>query len=101
MRFAAHKASKRLAMGRSRSTRQMVMGSANPFSAAGAMASYSNSSPASRRVVASTTTVFGAAADFSRAARFGVSPTTLRSCTSPVPSNSPTTTSPVAMPTRT
>ena len=37
----------------------------------------------------------------SRAARFGVSPTTPRSCASPEPRRSPTTTIPVAMPTRT
>ena len=65
------------------------------------MRSYSNKSPASRRVVAAITTVFGAAADCSRAARFGVSPTTLRSCASPAPMSSPTTTRPVASPTRT
>src|SRR6516164_5779852 len=35
-----------------------------------------------------------------RAARFGVSPTIARSCASPDPLRSPTTTSPVAMPTR-
>ena len=36
----------------------------------------------------------------SRAARFGVSPTTVSSCDVPSPISSPTTTSPVAMPTR-
>ena len=37
----------------------------------------------------------------SRAARFGVSPTTPRSCAAPAPIRSPTTTSPLAMPSRT
>ena len=63
--------------------------------------SYSNASPVRRRVVTAITTVFGAAADCRRAARFGVSPTTLRSCASPAPTSSPTTTRPVAMPMRT
>ena len=47
------------------------------------------------------TTVSGSAIACSRAARFGVSPTTPRSCASPDPMRSPTTTSPVAIPTRT
>ena len=46
------------------------------------------------------TTVFGSAIPCRRAARFGVSPTMPRSCASPDPIRSPTTTSPVAMPTR-
>ena len=46
------------------------------------------------------TTVFGSAMPCRRAARFGVSPTMPRSCASPEPIRSPTTTSPVAMPTR-
>ena len=46
------------------------------------------------------TTVFGSAMPCMRAARFGVWPTMLRSCASPEPISSPTTTSPVAMPTR-
>ena len=47
------------------------------------------------------TRVFGMASACSRAARFGVSPTTPRSCAAPSPIRSPTTTSPVAMPSRT
>ena len=47
------------------------------------------------------TTLFGSATPCRRAARFGVSPTMPRSCASPEPTRSPTTTSPVAMPTRT
>ena len=46
------------------------------------------------------TTMFGSAMPCRRAARFGVSPTMPRSCASPEPIRSPTTTSPVAMPTR-
>ena len=46
------------------------------------------------------TTVPGVASACRRAARFGVSPTMPRSCASPDPIRSPTTTSPVAMPTR-
>lgn len=42
-------ASKRLAIVRSRSTREAVTGSAKPFRAAGAMVSYSKRSPAKRR----------------------------------------------------
>ena len=44
--------------------------------------------------------LFGSAIPCRRAARFGVSPTMPRSCASPEPIRSPTTTSPVAMPTR-
>ena len=47
------------------------------------------------------TTVPGSASACSRAARFGVSPTTACSCAAPSPIRSPTTTSPVAIPTRT
>ena len=43
---------------------------------------------------------FGSAMPCRRAARFGVSPTTAGSCAAPDPIRSPTTTSPVAMPTR-
>ena len=46
------------------------------------------------------TTLPGSASPCSRAAKFGVSPTTARSRASPSPIRSPTTTRPVAMPTR-
>ena len=46
------------------------------------------------------TTMFGSAIPCRRAARFGVSPTIACSCAAPAPIRSPTTTSPVAMPTR-
>src|SRR5262249_34236695 len=59
----------------------------------------SNRLPKSLRVL-STTTMFGSASPCRRAARFGVSPTMPRSCVSPDPIRSPTTTRPVAMPTR-
>ena len=45
-------------------------------------------------------TAFAGARPWSRAAKFGVSPTTPRSCASPDPTRSPTTTKPVATPTR-
>ena len=51
-------------------------------------------------MLSAMTTVFGSAIACRRAARFGVSPTMPRSCASPDPIRSPTTTSPVAMPTR-
>ena len=47
------------------------------------------------------TIVFGSASPCTRAARFGVSPTTPRSCDAPAPIRSPTTASPVATPIRT
>ena len=54
-----------------------------------------------RRVPAAITTAFGSARACSRAARFGVSPTTACSWAAPTPMRSPTTTRPVAMPIRT
>ena len=51
-------------------------------------------------MLSAMTTLFGSAMPCRRAARFGVSPTMPRSCASPDPIRSPTTTSPVAMPTR-
>jgi hypothetical protein len=51
-------------------------------------------------VLSAITTLFGSARPCKRAARFGVSPTMPRSCASPDPISSPTTTNPVAMPTR-
>ena len=57
--------------------------------------------PSSRRVVADTTTPPASARPCSRAARFGVSPTTTCSCEEPCPTISPATTMPVAIPTRT
>ena len=51
-------------------------------------------------MLSAMTTVFGSAIPCRRAARFGVSPTTACSCAAPDPIRSPTTTSPVAIPTR-
>ena len=57
--------------------------------------------PICRRVLSATTRVPGRASACRRAARFGVSPTTPRSCAAPAPIRSPTTTRPLAMPIRT
>jgi hypothetical protein len=62
--------------------------------------SSSNRLPRSLRVLLAITTLFGSARPYKRAAKFGVSPTMPRSWASPEPTRSPTTTSPVAMPTR-
>ena len=51
-------------------------------------------------MLSAITTLFGSAIPCRRAAMFGVSPTIPRSCASPDPIRSPTTTKPVAMPTR-
>ena len=56
--------------------------------------------PSSFRVLSQMITVFGSAIPCMRAARFGVLPTMPRSCASPDPRRSPTTTRPVAIPTR-
>ena len=81
-------------------TRQADTGSAKPLRRCGPRSASSNSPPTSRRVAWLITTLPGAASACSRAARFGVSPTTACSCAAPSPIRSPTTTSPVAMPTR-
>jgi hypothetical protein len=62
--------------------------------------SSSNKLPTSLRVLSAMATLFGFAMLCKRAARFGVSPTMACSCEAPDPIRSPTTTSPVAMPTR-
>ena len=62
---------------------------------------HSNRSPSSRRVPAAITTAFGSAIPCSRAARFGCFADDACSCACPAADRSPTTTSPVAMPTRT
>ena len=56
--------------------------------------------PSSRRVAAAITTCPEPASACSRAARLGVAPTTACSCAAPSPTRSPTTTRPVAIPTR-
>ncbi len=95
------RASKRLSAPLSRSTRVTMTGMAKPLISTAPRSSYSNNPPVSRRVLGAITTVPGSANACSRAARFGVSPTTACSCEAPWPIRSPTTTSPVAMPTRT
>ena len=71
-----------------------------PLTSTAPRSRWSNRSPTSRRVPAAMTTASGSARACSRAARFGVSPTTDCSCAEPSPIRSPTTTSPVAIPTR-
>src|SRR6516162_5493501 len=98
---AERKASKRLNIPLSASTRQANCGAAKPANSCGPRSSRSNSPPTCRRVASPMTSVFGMARACSRAARFGVSPTTPRSCAAPLPIRSPTTASPVAIPSRT
>ena len=57
-------------------------------------------SPTRWRVPSAMTTLPGSAKAWRRAARFGASPTTARSRALSLPTRSPTTTAPVAMPTR-
>ena len=83
------------------STRQARTGSAKPFRRLAAEIGDSNRPPTSRRVLCAITTVPGSASACRRAARLGVSPTTACSCGRTLPTRSPTTTSPVAIPTRT
>ena len=94
-------ASNRLNIPLSPMTRHAGCGSANPVRACGPRSARSNSPPTCRRVASPMISVFGAAKPCSRAARFGVSPTTPRSCATPSPIRSPTTARPVAMPSRT
>jgi hypothetical protein len=75
-------------------------GSAVPLRSFGPRSSTSNRLPSSFRVPSAITTAFGSAILYSRAAKFGVSPTIPRSCASPDPIKSLTTCSPVATPTR-
>ena len=93
-------ASNRLATALGRSTCQAGTGAAMPLTSTAPRSRYSKRSPTSRRVPAAMTTASGSARACSRAARFGVSPTTDCSCAEPSPIRSPTTTSPVAIPTR-
>ena len=94
------RASKRLPTARSPSTRHAPTASAKPLSDCGPRSSSSNAVPSSRRVDVGDHDAAGRAMACRRAARFGVSPTTVSSRAEPSPTRSPTTTSPVAMPTR-
>ena len=98
---AVRRASKRLSTELGRKSRPSLhqLGYALEFFGSRGLSS-SNRLPTSRRVLSAMTTMFGSAALCRRAAMFGVSPTMPRSCASPDPIKSPTTTSPVAMPTR-
>src|SRR5215472_5282641 len=93
-------ASNRLSTALGRNTCQTRTGAAMPFTSTAPRSWYSKRSPTSRRVPAAMTTAPCSASACSRAARFGVSPTTDCSCAEPLPIRSPTTTSPVAIPTR-
>ena len=93
-------ASNRLSTELARSAAQARADPVMPLRSFGPRSCSSNRLPRSFRVASAMTTTFGSAIPCRRAARFGVSPTIPRSCASPEPIRSPTTTSPVAMPTR-
>jgi hypothetical protein len=93
-------ASKRPSTEAGRRTAQALTGPPMPFRSFAPMSTSWKRLPRSFRVLSAITTTFGSATPCSRAARFGVSPTIPRSCASPYPIRSPTTTNPVAMPTR-
>ena len=93
-------AAKRLSTELARSAFQARTASALPLRSRGPRSCNSKRLPRSFRVLSAMTTVFGSAIPCRRAATFGVSPTIPRSCASPDPIKSPTTTKPVAMPTR-
>ncbi len=97
----AARAARPAASPRSPVTRQAGTGSSMPLRDWPPRSSQSKRSPSSARVPAPITTWSAAATDCSRAARLGVSPTTALSADAPSPTMSPTTTRPVAMPTRT
>src|SRR5262245_62043964 len=82
-----------------RTATQARTGSARPLRSLAPRSFSSKRLPRRLRVDSAMTTVFGSAIPCRRAARFGVSPTMPRSCPSPDSIRSPTTASPVAMPT--
>jgi hypothetical protein len=100
VRPLACNASKRLSTALGRNAAHARIGAEMPLRSLAPRSSNSNRLPRSRRVLSETTTVFGSAMTCSRAAKFGVSPTTACSWADPVPIRSPTTTKPVAMPIR-
>ena len=100
VRPPACRASKRPSAELARSAAQARTGPAMPLRFLAPTSCNSNRLPRSFRVPSAMTTMFGSAMPCSRAARFGVSPTIACSCAAPAPMRSPTTTSPVAMPTR-
>jgi hypothetical protein len=93
-------ASNRLSMMLSPNTAQARASAVRPLRLTLPRSLYWKSRPTSRRVSSETTTVPGSARVWRRAARFGASPTTDASRDAPEPMRSPTTTTPVAIPTR-
>ena len=93
-------ASKRLSTTLARTASQAGTGPAIPLSPLEPRSRSSKRLPINRRVPSAITTMFGSATPCNRAARLGVSPTIPRSCASPEPVRSPTTTNPVAIPMR-
>ena len=97
---AERRDSKRLAATLSPSTCQARIGCKNPFKFRGPKSAYSNKPPASSLVLGAMMIVFGSAIDCSRAAKFGVPPTIEGWSAAAEATSSPTTTMPVAIPTR-
>jgi hypothetical protein len=77
VRPLACRASKRLSTELARNAAQACAGPAMPLRSFGPRSSSSNRLPRSLRVLSAMTTVFGSAIPCRRAARFGVSPTTV------------------------
>ena len=100
VRPSACNASKRLSTEAGRSAAQALTGPTMPLKAFAPRSPSSKRLPTSFRVLFAITTLFGCAMPCSRAARLGVSPTIACSWEGPEPIRSPTTTRPVAMPTR-
>ena len=96
----ACRASKRLSTEHGRSAAHARTGPSTPFRSFAPRSLSSNRLPTSLRVFSAITTLFGSAMPCRRAARLGVSPTIVCSWEAPEPIRSPTTTRPVAMPTR-
>ena len=96
----ACRASKRLSTEAGRNAAHARTGLLMPFRSCAPRSCRSKRLPRNLRVLSAMTTVFGLARLCRRAVTFGVSPTTACSCAAPYPIRSPTTTSPVAMPTR-
>jgi hypothetical protein len=96
----ACRASKRLSTEAGRNATQALTGLPIPLRSCPPRSCRSKRLPRSFRVLSAMTTVFGSAMPWRRAARLGVSPTTACSWAAPDPIRSPTTTNPVAMPTR-
>jgi hypothetical protein len=100
VRPLAWRASKRLSTEDGRNTVQACTVAAMPLSSCAPRSRSSNRLPTSFRVLSAMTTLFASAMACKRAARLGVSPTMACSWENPEPIRSPTTTSPVAIPTR-